>query len=162
VLNPGTTLAVGPGNDTVNVSPTARNLDGIRGSLTLIGGAGTDTLNVFDQSNPRDDTYTMNAGSVTRTGSALISYGNAFDFMNINGGSGTNTYNVNGTMFNPGTTLATGPGNAVNTVNVRGTNGLLNVVGGGLRQPGPGHLRLGPGHRDVYLRVMLLGKKSSQ
>jgi hypothetical protein len=117
------TVNQGSGTDTINVTPTSRFLDNIQGNLTLNGGLGVDTLNVFDQSDTFPDTYTLTAGSVTRTASALISYGGVhlINFVNINGGSGNATYNVNGTEAFFATTLDTGPGQ--DTVNVRATGG---------------------------------------
>jgi hypothetical protein len=113
------TVNLGGGTDTINVSPTAHFLGNLQGNLTLNGGSGVDTLNVFDQGNPFNVTYMLTASSVTRTGSALISYGSLFNFVNINGGGGTDTYNVNGTEQTYATTLDTG--SSVATVNVIGS-----------------------------------------
>jgi hypothetical protein len=115
------TVNLGAGTDTINVSPIARNLNTIQGNLTLNGGDGVDTLNVFDNNNSFNETYTLNASNVGRSFSALISYGSLFNFVNINGGTGNDTYNVNGTEPGYATTLDTGPGN--DTVNVRATLG---------------------------------------
>jgi hypothetical protein len=120
------TVDLGNGTDTINVTPTSRSLNNIQGNLTLNTPFfhGVDTLNVFDQNDGNNDTYTLTAGSVTRTGSALISYGglfSLFNVVNINGGSGNAIYNVNGTMVGAATTLDTGSGQ--DTVNVRATGG---------------------------------------
>jgi hypothetical protein len=124
------TVNEGSGTDTVNVSPTAQFLDHIQANLNIGFGPGVDTLNVFDQNDGFNDTYTMNANSMTRTSSALISYAGQ-NFVNINGGTGNVTYNVNGTEAGWATTLNTGTG--ADTVNVLATSGTLavNAQGGG-------------------------------
>jgi hypothetical protein len=118
------TVNEGGGTDTVNVSPTAQFLDHIQGNLTIGFGAGVDTLNLFDRNDGFNDTYTMNPNNVTRTASALISYAGQ-NFVNINGGTGNVTYNINGTEAGWTTTLDTGSGS--DTVNVHTTSGTLTV-----------------------------------
>ncbi len=113
------TVNLGGGTDIVNVSASARNLGNIQGAVTIHDGAGVDTLNVDDQANAAGATYTMTAGIVQRSGSALINYNSGINFVNINGGSGNNTYNVNGTEEIYATAINTG--NGVDTVNVRAT-----------------------------------------
>jgi hypothetical protein len=141
VVNPGTgddtiniehtvsgvpvTVNLGNGNDTVNISPTLNNLSNILGNVTIHAGSGADTVNVDDQSTNSNQTFTMGANTVTRTGSALISYGPGIQFVNINGGNGSKTYNITGTETNGVTTLNTGDGN--DTVNVQATTGVLNI-----------------------------------
>jgi len=71
----------------------------------------------------------MTASSVSRAGTALITYGPAIDQVNIFGGSGSNTYNISGTETFFATTLNTGDG--TDTVNVQATSGPLTVHGHG-------------------------------
>jgi hypothetical protein len=75
----GTTTSIfcGSGFDTVNVSPSAHNLDAIQGPLTINGGAGVDFLNLFDQAKQFTmfpGTYAVSATFVGRTGAAAITY----------------------------------------------------------------------------------------
>jgi hypothetical protein len=113
------------GNDTVNISPAERDLGNIQGNVTIHDNAGVDTVNVNDQSTSTGQTFTMNANTVQRSGSALISYGPGINFANINGGTGNNIYNVNDTESVWATTLNTGTGH--DTVNVEHTSGPLTV-----------------------------------
>lgn len=110
----------GTGNDTVNVSPTAHNLNNIQGGVNITGNFGTDTLNVSDQSNGTGVTYDLAATFLSRTFSAGISFGTLMNFVNINGGSAANVYFVTGTGGINLTTLQTGGGN--DTINVDNTN----------------------------------------
>jgi acrosin len=115
---------LGNGTDSVNVSPVAQNLNNIQGSVTIQSGLGTDTLNVNDQASAASRTFTMFAISVSRSGSALISYSPGISIY-VNGGSGDNTYNIGGTEASLPTTLNTGGG--TDMVNVEATSGPLVV-----------------------------------
>jgi hypothetical protein len=113
------TVNLGNGIDAVNVSPFANNLDHIQGTVAVNGGNGLDTLNINDQNKASNLTYTLDAVSWSRPGSAVISSGTLFANVNqvvVNAGSGANTYN---TRTSTRVTLNTGPGQG--TVNVLGT-----------------------------------------
>jgi hypothetical protein len=128
-----TTLNLGNGDDTANISPFARNLDNIRGSVDIHGGAGFDILNVYDQASAGNQTYTLTSSTITRTGSNLITYGNPYiDSVNIFGGNGGNRYVISDTYVFSSTTLNTGSGTE-DVVNVQRTTGPLtvNVQGNG-------------------------------
>lgn len=62
-------IKTGEGNDVVNASPTDKNLE-LVDRLEVDGGAGTDTLNVFDQNNPYElpggGKYTVTPESIGR------------------------------------------------------------------------------------------------
>jgi hypothetical protein len=120
------TVNLGGGFDFVNITPTSQFLDNIQGDVFVNGGSSTDTLNVDDQTDGFNDTWTITGSTITRTAAATIHYG-FIDFVNIFGGSGAETYNVNSTEANFLITLNTGDGN--DTVNVEGTssNGPLTV-----------------------------------
>ncbi len=123
------TVNLGNGTDTVNISPSAHNLDSI-GTVTVDGGQGIDTLNVYDQSSRSNNTYSLNNGHdvIVRSGSggtATINY-SLINSVNLNGGSGANRYDVfNTSVFNPGTVVSTGNGNDI--VNIDATTGDLTV-----------------------------------
>jgi hypothetical protein len=110
---------LGGGTDAVNISPAAHNLDNIQGAINVQGGIGIDSLNVYDQSNAAAQTFSLGASSLSRSGSAAITYGTEMNVVTINGGNGNNTYNVTGTEDAFATTLNTG--NGQDTVNVSRT-----------------------------------------
>jgi acrosin len=112
----------GPG--TINVGSTSRTLDSIQGTVTMNHLSDPGTLNVNDDGSTAAQTYTLNS-SVTRTGAGLISYFTALFSVFINGGQGSNVYDVNGTENLLTTTLNTGNGR--DTVNVKATTGPLTV-----------------------------------
>jgi hypothetical protein len=114
------------GNDTVNVSPSAHNLDNIHAGITIAGNSGIDTLNINDQNNATGRASTITATSVHRNGAAAIDFGTLMNFVNVNGGSGANTYDVTGTGGLNLTTLRTGGGN--DAINIENTTRPLSVV----------------------------------
>ena len=133
----GVTVTANGGNndDTINVSPTARFLDNILGDVSIDGGDGTDRLNIHDQNNPFPDTFTVSITSVDRNASAPISYA-AIDRLNLNGGTGGVTYNVEGTASGVTTTIDGGTGNDTFNVspvarNLGTLDGILTVSGAG-------------------------------
>jgi hypothetical protein len=113
------------GGGTINVGSTARTLDSIQGTVTLNQFFGSGTLNVNDDGSTAAQTYTLDGGSMTRTGAGLISFPNEFFTIFVNGGQGTNVYDVQGTEHFFTTTLNTGNGR--DSVNVQTTNGPLTV-----------------------------------
>jgi hypothetical protein len=83
---------------TINVSPTAHNLDNVQGSLTFHGPAsGSATLNVDDQATTSSTTWTRTPGSITRSrfdGAKLFRTQITYDHIPnvvINSGHGANT-----------------------------------------------------------------------
>jgi hypothetical protein len=98
---------VSTGNDTVNVGNSANTLDGI-GSMEVDGGLGTNTLNVNDQGSAVPHTYTLDRFDTLKRDSGLaITFGH-FQGVNINGGSGSNTFNVQQTRAGTTTTINAG------------------------------------------------------
>jgi hypothetical protein len=126
------TVNEGAGNDTVNLSPAAHSLGNIQGNVTVNGGSGANTLQAFDQADPAADTYTLNNGSLTRSGSAAVSYTNTTT-LNLSGGSGNAIYNIerNGSGV---TTVTAGAGN--NAFNLSPTAQLLDNLQGTLNLNG--------------------------
>ncbi len=127
---------LGSGADTVNVSPIARNLNGIAGSLDIENANdGGTTLRIYDQSNAANSTYTLDSptsdeGKLTRPGAAQISYqlySSTTNTVTIYGGTGATTFNVLKTLSTVPTVLYSGTG--VNTVNVQRTYGSLTIHG---------------------------------
>jgi hypothetical protein len=125
------TVNLGSGTDWVNVSPAANNLDNIQGNVTVHGGTGFDTLQVFDDHHPTGRTYTVTASTITRGGAAVITFGSlAINSVVLSGGGGANVFNVLDTE--PGFATTVDANSATDMVNVRGTTGVLtvNVFGG--------------------------------
>jgi hypothetical protein len=116
------TVNLGSGFDQVFVSPTARNLNSIQGAITIHGGLGTDYLTVNDQSNAAAQTFSIGAGSLSRSGAAAITYAGLSN-LTVYAGNGNNVFNVSSMPFYAH--LDTGDGQ--DTVNVNATG-----VGGGL------------------------------
>ena len=109
----------GGGYVTVNISHSAQNLNNIQGGVTLIGGGGTNTLNVYDQANASAQTFTRGAFSVTRGGAAIIHFYDGMKYVTLSAGNGANTFDVVGTE--PDTTTILNTGNGHDTVKVDGT-----------------------------------------
>jgi hypothetical protein len=138
---PGVPVTISDANGSVNninICSVSQFLDNIKGNVT-IGGGGTNTLTVFDQNDPFNDTYTLTASTMTRTASAVITYG-GLSAVTLDGGKGIETYNVNGT----GTPLTLNAGIGNDTVWL-GTGNLDTL---------PGHVTVnGQGGTDwVYLQ----------
>jgi hypothetical protein len=100
----------GAGNDTFNVSPTAENLANIQGPLTLWGLGGSNALNIYDVNNSAASTYSLTSSSVTRSGSAAISYASV-DAVTLDGGSNNDTYNIDSTASGTPVSITGGGGN---------------------------------------------------
>jgi hypothetical protein len=139
-----TILNTGAGTNIVNVGSlapaTGGIVDNILGSLT-VNGSGTDTMNVDDTGSSGGKTGLLI--STTLTGLAMGASGIAYSglkYLNINLGSGGNTFNVQSTNSATTTTLNTGTG--TNTVNIGSLapagNGILDNVQGALTVVGSG------------------------
>jgi hypothetical protein len=147
-LAAGTYLSTGNGNDTVNVYATQGGLydynpagydntnvgaghTGLLNGFVYVYGAGTTKLYINDSLTGVAQTVTMGDGSVTGLGSGGIYWApsssktGGVTYVEVDGGSGGNTFNVNNTSnLYYQTLLNTGIGN--DTVNVYGTTGQLN------------------------------------
>jgi acrosin len=125
-----TALNGGTGNDTLTINATGTgapvtalgeadddtftvNTVALTAAVTADGGAGSDTLTVNGTDN--DDTFTVTATTVTRTGAAAITYA-AVEALSVNAGQGADTINVLSTAAGTSTTVNAGAGN--DTVNV--------------------------------------------
>jgi Ca2+-binding RTX toxin-like protein len=125
-------LHAGKGNDTITLSPTALNLDGLPGTneipllfgstgstFTVDGGAGTNSLIFDDQKNPFNSGWNVTDNSVTRshkfgslfspTVSSSIGYSNVSN-VTINAGSGSNSFLISSTPATGHVTVNGGSG----------------------------------------------------
>jgi len=147
-----TTLTGGAANDTFNLGSTANSLSGLAGALTVNGvthaattttaAASTpvaaavvigDTLNLNDQGDAGDNTYSIGATTLTRTGAATVTL-HTIQTLALNTSTGNNTATVTVTptgvdhlLLNGNSTAATS-----DTFNVQRTgSGTVTEVTGG-------------------------------
>jgi hypothetical protein len=108
------TVNLGDGLNQLMLGLTAADLDRIQGPVIVHGGAGT-ALTLVDDNHLGDTSYTITGSSVSRPGSASVSYDNLGRNLNLFGGNGNDTYNVLGTLQNQ---LTVTPGSSSNTLNI--------------------------------------------
>ena len=122
------TVKAGSGDDTVNVGSLASgvggNVNAIGALLTVDGEGGNDTLNVDDTGDAAANTGTLTGTTLTGLGmTGGIGYA-AFEALNVNLGSGGDTFTIASTHADVTTLNANG---GDDTVNVRATTGATNV-----------------------------------
>jgi hypothetical protein len=122
----------GKANDTFTLSPTAQDLDELLGthrlplsllgsptSLTIDGGAGSNSIVFDDRNNPFNSTWNVTSNSVNRsyrrvlgfffeTISTSIAYSNVTN-LTLNGGKGNNTFVISSTSAGSRLTVNGGP-----------------------------------------------------
>jgi hypothetical protein len=106
------------GTALVDVNAQAENLDNLSRALT-VNGNGTDALIVNDQQTTANQTYTVTASTLDRTGAARMTFSNVQNLV-LNSGSSTpwNTYvDVQGTAAGTSLTVNTGSGNSISIGN---------------------------------------------
>ena len=123
----------GAGNDTFNVGSPSNTLAGIQGAVTLNGQAGSDAVNINDQGTTTAQNYVITATSVLRGGIAAITYGTV-ESLTLKGGSGGNTFRIQGTAASVATTALAGTGN--DSFIVGGPTASLNGIQGPLALDG--------------------------
>src|SRR5206468_11000006 len=89
------TVNAGGGLDTLTVGSTTTGLDDILGNITFSGDDANDVINLRDQANTRNDTYTLTATTFDRTSFPLLSFSTT-EGLTLNGGSGSSTFNIQG------------------------------------------------------------------
>jgi hypothetical protein len=128
------TINAGTGNDTVHAGGTiVGNLGLILGPLT-VNGQGNTSLTLYDQSTTTDQNFTVTGTAVTRTHGFAVSYSNLQN-LTLHGGSGQNTWSVEGTSAGVNTTIYGGTGYnqfGAGDANSNALNGALALHG----QPG--------------------------
>jgi acrosin len=129
LLGGTTALNAGGGNDGINVAQFFHNLIDLGGPLTINGQGGTDVLAFFDGLNGNPDAYTVNSGSLLRTGAQTTTYGTV-ESLTLNAGAGQNTININSTLAVGTTTINAGAGNDI--FNLTPTSQELGNLGGAL------------------------------
>jgi Ca2+-binding RTX toxin-like protein len=129
----GVTVDGGADNDAIHASPTAGFLDTLAGPLTVHGGPGADALTLHDAINPFGDTYALTATTVGRPLTAPITFGTV-ESMVLNAGSGSSTFNIQGTA--PGTAVTVHAGAGNDTIHVSPLDNFLNHLAGALTVQG--------------------------
>ena len=89
-------ISAGAGNDSILLTDVTHTVDHIKGSLTVDGGIGTDTLTLDDQGELQGNVYTMNGGSITRSGQVALSY-TSISTVNLWAGSGPDAVHLQST-----------------------------------------------------------------
>jgi hypothetical protein len=134
------TVQAGTGGATVNVSPSAKNLDNVQGNLGIFGG-GSVHLTLNDQNRPLNALYNLYPTSFSRPGSGAITINNAVSDVTLNGTGNGNTFNVRGTA-NTLASLTVNAGAGSDVVNVGSFTGTLDDLQGPLTVNGQGGFNL--------------------
>jgi hypothetical protein len=106
------TINLGSGG-TVNLCPTTQDLSNLAGTVTINGGTGSGTLNLFDQANGNNQNYTVTGSTVARSGMATVAYVGIGRVV-LDTSNGVDTIGVQSTP--PGTTVAINGGTGSNTL----------------------------------------------
>jgi hypothetical protein len=145
------TVNLGDGLDTLTLGLTASDLDSIQGTVIVHGGAGT-LLQMKDDSNLDDTTYTITGSSASRPGSALVTYDHLGRGLTVGGGGGNDTFNVLGTDQNPLTFTA---GFGCNVLNIddgaNATNTPYTLTGASVAWTGSGTITYSGHITDLLL-----------
>src|SRR5262249_21519794 len=89
--------AGGNGHDTINLGSVANTLGSLTAPITL-NGAATDQLTFNDQATAAARTYSVDANLVKWSGGPKVKY-TGFATLTVNGGTGADTYQLNGTSI---------------------------------------------------------------
>jgi hypothetical protein len=133
------TVDLGYANGTVNISPSAKDLDTIQGSVSVNGGTGADVLNIDDQNDPYQVRYSITSSTVHSSNAAPISY-SSMSRVNLYGGnaeeslSGGDTYNIESTVSGTATSIGGGDpddvfNNSPSAKNLDNIQGSLSIAG---------------------------------
>ena len=123
----------GGGVDFFDVGDFAR-VEFIQGAVTINGGLG-DTLRYDDAARASAETYTLTNSTITRTGTALVTY-NFIEEIELNAGSGGDTINVLSTSISASNVINANGG--ADTVNIGAANNVEAIDGAITIQGGPG------------------------
>ncbi|MBE9030746.1 DUF4347 domain-containing protein [filamentous cyanobacterium LEGE 11480] len=122
-----TTVKTGADNDTINVADTSQTVNQISAQLNVEGGTGSDTIDVDDTGDTSNNTGNLTTNQVTGLGmSDGIQY-SELETVNINLGSGDETFTVESTHANA--TNINGNGGQ-DTVNIQTIAGVTTVKTG--------------------------------
>ena len=124
-----TTVDGNDGDDTFNVGNLTNSLDDILGILTFKGNApsASDVLNIYDQDDGKDNTYSATPTTLNRTGMAQLTYGTIEDLF-LNAGAGSDTITISNTHSKATTANAN---DGADIITVQMTSGEITVIGQG-------------------------------
>jgi len=110
----GTPLTVDFGDslDVVHLSVTDADLSTIQGPVIVHGGASSQVA-LHDDAYTANTTYTITGSSVSRPGSALVTFDHLGRFLAVFGGGGNDTYDVAGALQNSVNVFAQAGSNAL-------------------------------------------------
>jgi Bacterial Ig-like domain len=143
--NSGSTLDINgqDGTDTVTLGGSPEGplgMQGLSGTISVGNAEGSTALTLDDSEDTTGQTATMTdngtTGTVTGLSPATINYTDAgISSLTVNGGSGGNTFTVDGTLVNPAfnptpETLNTGAGDDTTSVQATSAGSTLTVNGG--------------------------------
>jgi hypothetical protein len=124
------------GNDTVVVSNNG-SVQGIQANLSIDNAGGSTAVTVDDSADMTARTATLTASALTGLAPAAIGYGPGVSSLTVNGGSGGNSFAVQGTAaLSGGTTLNAGAGG--DTISVGSAANTLDPLLGPLAVNGQG------------------------
>jgi hypothetical protein len=130
------TINLGSGTDTVNITPAIKDVANILAKVSIFGRiGGDDTLNVNDQDAPFAVAWNVTNSSFANNSGATLDYTGLSNVV-INGGSKSNTFNVQSTAgpirighFLLGTTTTTINSGGPDTIIVGDTHGVQDIQG---------------------------------
>jgi hypothetical protein len=147
-----TAVEIDASNDgSISVGNASDSLDDLQGPVNVVGEGGMVALNVKDDGTATGQGYTLDQGSVTRTGAAPITYEDIQQVV-VNGAAGDNNlFDVDGVMAGTPTTINTGTG-ANDLVRMRG-QGMIDdalTLNGQGQDPRIGYVAY---TKDVYINL---------
>jgi hypothetical protein len=147
-----TYINLGSGTDTVNISPTAQNLNNIPW-VDVHGGSGSDTLNIYDQNAASGPSYEYDVGSISvqrsipfQSGGSTVVYHNMASVVVNTANSGASHLVVGKESVPPPPVTLDANGNG-NTVDVWASNSPLTVSCTGSGNT----IDVGAGYHDLTL-----------
>jgi hypothetical protein len=121
-----TTLSGGNGDDFFDFSFSAHNLANVGGFTNVFGGAGNDSIFLYDNANSQPATYQAAASFIYRVGLNGVQYASDVEGLTLTTGTAADTVNVTGTSA--GTPLYVTTAAGQDTVNVGGGDGLSSIA----------------------------------
>lgn len=132
-----TTLSGGDLGDNIRLAQSTNDLDNVDASLTIVGGAGNDSLTLQDTANVGAATWTINNNTINRGGLfGPLSY-NTLELVTINASVEGDTFNINSLAAATDYVINAGDGNDVYNVggvapgNTNSVDGDATLFGGG-------------------------------
>src|SRR5262249_40462255 len=127
-----TTIVGNTNEDDFVINRSGMNFGSIAGNLTLNAGGGLNSLAIYDQNNPTSSAYTLTGTTVSRSGSATLTYSSmvsvVIDGSLVSGVGGT--YNIVSTSADTPVSIYAGTGSHTFIVSPTGRN--LDAIAGNM------------------------------